>query len=77
VSEILQHVIVTLVAMGAGWIIVRRIFSTVRPGPGAHDCASCPVSSGVRAEAAESSFAEQRGEPTTHPMILIKRGGRV
>jgi hypothetical protein len=41
VSETFQTVIVTLVAAGAAWTIVRRVFGTFTPVRPAK-CASCP-----------------------------------
>mgnify|MGYP006919826319 CR=1 FL=1 len=40
-GEILQHAMVTLVAAGAAWVVIRRVFVTVSPGGGSK-CASCP-----------------------------------
>ena len=40
-SETLQTAIVTLVAAGAAWIVVKRVFMTVRP-TGQASCDSCP-----------------------------------
>ena len=43
-ADFIQHAIVTLVAVGAAWVVVRRVFTTVVPpaGGGAPKCASCP-----------------------------------
>jgi hypothetical protein len=41
--DVIQHGIVTLAAFGAAWIVVRRVFSFVKPAAGAAPkCASCP-----------------------------------
>lgn len=40
--ELLQHVIVTIVALGAAGVIVRRVFGVVQPAGGNPQCASCP-----------------------------------
>ena len=39
--EALQTAIVTLVAAGAAWTVVKRVFMTVRP-TGQARCDSCP-----------------------------------
>lgn len=39
--EALQTAIVTLVAAGAAWVVIRRVFMTVAPA-GQAKCASCP-----------------------------------
>jgi len=42
--DIVQHALVTLAAIGAAWVVVRRVFTVVKPtGGGAPKCASCPV----------------------------------
>lgn len=71
--ELLQHVFVTLVAVAAGWIIVRRVFATVRPGPASHTCASCPVAQGGKT--ASQPAGTEAPPPTTRPLILMKRSG--
>ena len=41
--EMLQHVIVTLVAFGAAGVVFRRVFTIVKPARGGESaCASCP-----------------------------------
>ena len=72
--DILQHVVVTLAALAAGWIVVRRVFTAVAPGAGAPQCASCPVAHGKSAPAAAPIGTE--ASPTTHPMILVKHQQR-
>ena len=42
--DVIQHAIVTLAAIGAAWLVVRRVFTVVKPiGGGAPKCASCPA----------------------------------
>jgi hypothetical protein len=41
--ELVQHALVTLAAVAAAGIVVRRVFTTVRPDTGAPKCASCPA----------------------------------
>jgi hypothetical protein len=40
-SEIVQTAIVTVVAAGAAWVVVKRVFMTVRPN-GQASCDACP-----------------------------------
>ena len=69
--EVLQHVLVTLVAAAAAWLIVRRAFAAVRPGTATHDCASCPVAQ------AKDTTAPPISPPGslngTRPLILVRR----
>jgi hypothetical protein len=39
--QMMQHAVVTLAAAGAVWVVIRRVFSVVKPTAGAK-CASCP-----------------------------------
>jgi hypothetical protein len=49
----LQDMVVTLAAIGAASLVLRRVFTTVRPaGPEGSKCASCP------AHKREAGFAE-------------------
>jgi hypothetical protein len=41
--DTLQHAIVTLAAAGAAWVVIRRVFTVVKP-TGGSKCASCPSS---------------------------------
>ena len=47
--EMVQHAVVTLVAAGAVWVVIRRVFSVVKP-TGGSKCASCPVAKPARQE---------------------------
>jgi hypothetical protein len=68
--ELAQHVVVTLAALGAAGIVVRRVFGTFAPGKGSSSpCDKC-------ASAAEHRQVSQRTEPTVQPMILVRRGTR-
>ena len=72
--DLLQHVIVTLIAISAAWIIVRRVFSAVLPSSGSHDCASCPVARNVpnRPRSEQVSPGGPAGS-ATYPLTLVKR----
>jgi hypothetical protein len=39
--EILQHAVVTIVAFGAAALVIRRVFTVVKPAGGSA-CAACP-----------------------------------
>jgi len=42
--DLVQHAIVTLAAVAAGWVVVRRVVGAVKPaGGGAPKCSSCPA----------------------------------
>ena len=50
-ADLVQHAVVTLAALGAAWVIVRRVFSFVKPaGGGPPKCASCPAAQGQKPE---------------------------
>jgi hypothetical protein len=70
--ELLQHGVVTLAALGAAWVIVRRVFTAVAPGPSSPQCASCPAAHHHTARPAPARTPER----TTHPLILVKKDGR-
>lgn len=44
--EMFQHVLATVVALGAAVYLWRRVFTTLRPARGAGGCASCPSNQG-------------------------------
>ena len=59
--DIVQHALVTLVAIGAAWVVVRRVFTVVKPtGGGAPKCASCPS-----AQARKSQTLSSEAKPLT------------
>ena len=60
--EMLQHVVVTLTAAGAVWVVVRRVFSVVKPTAGPK-CASCP--------SAQASPRQELGAEAK-PLTLIR-----
>jgi hypothetical protein len=51
--ELLQHILVTLVAFGAAVLVVRRVFTVVRP-TGGSACASCPSAKKAAAPALDA-----------------------
>ena len=62
--ELLQHIVVTLVAIGAATVIVRRVSGVVRTPAGPSKCSSCP-SAGAQAQRQEVS-----------PLTLVRRSDR-
>ena len=72
--DIFQHVVVTLAALAAAWIVLRGEFTAVAPGAGAPQCASCPVAQ--RKSAAPAAAARTETPATTHPMILVRHQQR-
>ena len=66
--ELLQHIIVTIVAFGAAAVIVRRVAGVVRPTHRASTaCANCP--SAAAHEAPDSAT----GSPSVKPLTLVRR----
>lgn len=76
-SEWLQHLTVTLVALAALVVIVRRVFGFLRPPAKGAACASCPSSKNT---CAPSSAAEPpRSAPTMvipYSALLRRRGAK-
>ena len=71
--ELAQHVVVTLAALSAAAIIVRRVFGAIAPGSGSGSpCDSCPSA------ALHRKTVPRSGEPTPasspKPMILVRGG---
>jgi hypothetical protein len=70
-TELLQHGVVTMVAMGAGVIILRRaigfVFGREQASPSCGSCASSASRCGTPARG---------GSATTHPAVLIRSNPR-
>lgn len=45
--ETLQHIVVTLIALGAAILVVGRVFVTLKPSRGKSPCASCDAARGT------------------------------
>jgi hypothetical protein len=78
-ADFIQHAIVTLAAIAAAWVVVRRLFTVVKPlGGGAPKCASCPAAApqraGVRVEdpAAQAHKPAQPVSSEAKPLTLIR-----
>ena len=60
--ELLQHMLVTLVAFGAATVVVRRVFSTFAPAAERPRCGACgPSSPGGRPCAAPPPLIQLSG----------------
>jgi hypothetical protein len=71
--DLLQDGIVTLVAVGAGGVILRRVFGFMRPATKSA-CGSCAAGkSSCATDAATPTTTRAPGTPATHPMVLIRR----
>jgi len=70
--EFLQNAVVTLVALGAGGVVVRRVLGVGAPRsrpPGCAKCASGHDACGSTAPAATGGIVE-------HPVVLIRSSSR-
>jgi hypothetical protein len=56
--ELLQHIVVTVVAFGAAFVVVQRVFSVVQPVGGNPKCASCPSNPAHAARPAQPQPAD-------------------
>jgi hypothetical protein len=65
--EILQHAVVTLVALAASAVLVRRGFGFVEPRAGRTGCAGCPSAQG----ACRATTQATSGATVQHPAVLI------
>ena len=68
--EVLQHAAVTVLAVYAGYIIVTRVISVVRPSGGGAKCANC-----------QSADAYEQGSPravpeSAKPLTLVRSDRR-
>jgi len=66
--EFLQHIIVSIVALGAAAIVVRRVAGIVRPprSSAATPCANCPSAAQHRVESPSAA-------PDVKPLTLVRR----
>ncbi len=72
-GTLLQDGVVTLVAMGAVAIVVRRAFGFFRTDR-APACANCP-SAKQATRTARAAGTTETGSATTHPATLYRRPG--
>lgn len=66
----LQDVIVTLLALGAAWIVLRRVFGVFRPAA-RPQCSNCASGAAACAPAEGAEGLEPDGKPV--PMVLHRR----
>ena len=66
--EILQHAVVTLVALAASAVLVRRVFGFIKPRAGRTNCAGCPSAPGTRG----ATIQPRSDAALQHPAILIR-----
>ena len=76
-ADFFQHAIVTLAAIGAAWVVARRLFTVVKPvGGGAPKCASCPSAARtggrVGDPAAQAHTPAQPLSSEAKPLTLIR-----
>ncbi|MCC6992488.1 MAG: hypothetical protein IT181_26020 [Acidobacteria bacterium] len=69
-AELVQHAVVTVVAMAAVAIVLRRLVGVARPAPGAPPaCANCPSNASARPRATSTSTPQAR---TEHPLVFVR-----
>jgi hypothetical protein len=66
---LLQDVIVTLVALGAVGVLIRRLVDVARPKPSAPACGSCATSKTCAPAAASAAAAP---EPAAKPLVFVR-----
>ena len=72
--ELLQDAVVTLFALGAVVMLVRRFVSFAKPGGAETVCASCP-SSAIKPRKPSPAGAAAP-EPRTHPVTFVRPGAQ-
>jgi hypothetical protein len=65
--EFMQDVVVTLIAIGAAYLVVSRVFSMVSPGKGQASCDSCPSD-----QRQGSTAAGTDGADAVKPLTLVR-----
>lgn len=71
--EILQHAVVTLVALAASALLCRRVFGFVGPGAGRTCCARCPSAEG----ACGATTHVTSGATVQYAAVLIRTSAHV
>ena len=74
-SEALQYVVVTLVALAAGVIVVRRVFALVGDRSKGGGCASCASGTGDCGPHSQASRGIDRATngSAVHPLTVLRR----
>jgi len=70
-NALLQDAAVTLIALGAGVVVLRRAFGFFRTDR-APACANCPSSASAQPSRPATRLAAPGG-PTTHPAVFYPR----
>ncbi len=71
--DLLQDVVVALIAVAAATIVFRRLAGFARPAGAAPGCANCP-SGGGSCQTAPSSEAAAAG--AEHPLVFVRPSQR-
>ena len=71
--EIVQHAVVTLVALAASAALCRRVFGSMRPSTRQTGCAGCPSAQGVCAATTQTTS----GSTVQAQAVLIRTAGHV
>ncbi len=68
-ADLVQHALVTLVAMAAVAIVLRRLVGVARPAPGAAPaCANCPSNATARPRTSATATPQAR----EHPLVFVR-----
>jgi hypothetical protein len=71
--EILQHAVVTLVALAASGLVFRRVFGFVGRRAGGSGCAACPSAKG----ACGGSTQVTSDATVVHPAVMIRTSAQL
>lgn len=66
--ELFQDAVVTLAAAAAAWVVIRRVFRTVKPTGGSAACAACPSC----ATANPMTNIAKHADATVHPLVVTR-----
>jgi hypothetical protein len=68
-SDTVQQAIVAIFALGAAGLVVRRVWSAVRPPAGQSPCPSCDSGSTA---CADKAAAASSTEPEIKPLVFVR-----
>lgn len=71
--EIVQHAVVTLVALAASAVLCRRVFGFASPPAPGTGCAGCPSAQ----DACGATTQPTTGATVQHPVVLMRTCARV
>lgn len=75
-SEMLQYVVVTVIALAAGLVVIRRVFGLVgtrAKGTGCASCASGTGACGTHAQASGGEIHRATDRAAVHPLTVLRR----